>query len=257
MGHCGAPWIGFAATGMPSALGPADQMRKGRIVFVAALEREVAPLLRIWKCRVVERDGHRYRLFENGEAALICGGMGPEAARRATETVIQEVGPVRIVSVGFAGALDAELKVADIVEPAVVINSHDGVRTEIGCGRYALVSYPTVVGKQQKRKLREAYGAALVDMEAAAVAQGAQARGIEFAAIKVISDDAEFTMPEMDRFVTRGGQFREARFALHVAIRPWLWAATIMLARNSERASRALCSAISDYLKRDNLALPA
>ena len=77
-----------------------------RIAIIAAMEREVRPLIRSWKVRMIEHSGRRHRLFEKGDAALICGGIGAEAARRATEAVIREVNPARVISVGFAGALD-------------------------------------------------------------------------------------------------------------------------------------------------------
>ena len=222
-----------------------------KIAIIAAMEREVRPLTRRWKFRTLEYGGRQYRLFENGDAVLICGGIGAEAARRATEAVIQEVRPVRVVSVGFAGALDSTLKVADMFEPRTVINVADGVRSETGSGQGMLASYATVAGKEQKRLLGTAYGAAAVDMEAAAVAQGAQVRGIEFAALKAISDAADFLMPATERFVSGEGRFRTANFALHVAVRPWLWKSTIALSRNSARARRALCAAIEGYLKRE------
>jgi adenosylhomocysteine nucleosidase len=224
-----------------------------RIAIIAALEREVAPLIRDWNSRVLRSAGRNYRLFENGNTFLICGGIGGEAARAATEAIIREVSPSRLVSVGFAGALDPALKIGEVVEPATVINANDGVHTQTGCGKEVLVSFSGVVGVEQKRKLREAYAAALVDMEAAAVAQGAAARDIEFGALKVVSDDAEFAMPDVARFITREASFRQGAFALHVAIRPWLWKMTIALARNSGRASQALCRAISDYLKREQV----
>lgn len=224
-----------------------------RIAFVAALEREVAPLIQTWRTRTVERDGRQHKIFENGEAVLICGGIGAEAARRATEAIIRQSAPSRIVSVGFAGALDPALKVGDVIEPGAVINGNDGSRTNAGSSDYALVSYPAVCGREQKKKLREAFRAALVDMEAASVGQGAEARGLQFGALKVISDDAELTMPDVQRFVSRDGEFRVAAFALHIVIRPWLWASTIAMARNSARASRALSVAIEDYLKRESV----
>jgi adenosylhomocysteine nucleosidase len=226
-----------------------------RIAIVAAMEREVKPLIRNWKVRTLEHGGRQYRLFENGDAAVICGGIGAEAARRATEAVIQEARPVRVISVGFAGALDATLKVADVFEPRTVINASDGARTETGSGQGTLVSYTAVASREQKQRLGTAYGAVAVDMEGAAVAQGAQGRGVEFAALKAISDAAEFSMPATEQFVSSDGQFRRAKFALHVAVRPWLWAATIALARNSARASRTLCAAISSYLERENVNL--
>lgn len=199
----------------------------------------------------MEHGGRQYRLFENGDAALICGGIGAEAARRATEAVIREVHPRRVISAGFAGALDASLQVGDIFEPRTVINTADGARTEVGWGRGILVSCAEVAGKEQKIRLSQAYGASAVDMEAAAVAQGAEARGVEFGALKVISDAADFSLPALHRFVAVDGTFSSGRFAGHVALRPWLWGTTIALARHSAKASGALCGALASYLGRE------
>jgi adenosylhomocysteine nucleosidase len=228
-------------------------MPRKKIALIAAMEREVRPLIRSWKVRTIEHDGRRYRLFENGEAALVCGGIGAEAARRATEAVIREVNPARVISAGFAGALDGSLEVGHVLEPRTVINAADGVRTEVGSGEGILVSSATVAGKEQKIRLHKAYGADAVDMEAAAVAQGAQARGVEFGALKAISDVADFSLPALDRFVADDGRFRSLRFACHVALRPWLWRTTMALARNSSKASHALCGALENYLGREKL----
>jgi adenosylhomocysteine nucleosidase len=223
-----------------------------RIAIIAAMEREVRPLIRDWKRRPMEHGGRRYRLFENGEAALVCGGIGAVAARRATEALIREVNPTRVISVGFAGALDASLQVGQVLEPRTVINAADGVRTEVGSGEGILVSSATVAGKEQKSRLGKAYGASAVDMEAAAVAQGARARGIEFGALKAISDAADCSLPAMERFVADDGSFHSVRFACHVALRPWLWRNTIALSRNSAKASHALCGALASYIARQS-----
>jgi adenosylhomocysteine nucleosidase len=223
-------------------------MPRKKIAIIAAMEREVKPLIQNWKMRMIEQERRRYRLFESDEAALICGGIGAEAARRATEAVIQEVKPLRVISVGFAGALDGALQVGQVLEPRAVINAADGVRTDIGSGEGILVSSATMASKEQKARFRKAYGGSAVDMEAAAVAQGALARGVEFAALKAISDDADFSLPALDAFVAGDGSFRSAKFAFYVAPRPWLWLTTIALARNSFKASRALCQALASYL---------
>jgi adenosylhomocysteine nucleosidase len=231
-------------------------MSEKKIAIIAAMEREVWPLIRRWKVRTIEHAGRQCRLFENvfanGEAALICGGIGAEAARRATEAIIREVSPTRALSVGFAGALDPSLRVGDVLEPRTVINAADSARIEIESGEGSLVTSATIASKDQKTRLAKSYSAAAVDMEAAAVAQGAAARGVEFAALKAISDAVDFNMPaRMDRFVAADGKFRSAKFAIHVALRPWLWASTIALARNSAKASRALCNALATYLDRE------
>jgi adenosylhomocysteine nucleosidase len=222
-----------------------------KIAIIAAMEREVRPLIRSWPVRIVEHSGRKYRLFEKDNVALICGGIGSAAARRATEAMIEEVKPSRVISVGFAGALDSSLRVADIIEPRIVINAADGVRNEIGLGAGTLVSSATVAGQEQKAQLAKAFGASAVDMEAAAVAQGAQALGVEFAALKAISDAVDFSLPAIERFVADDGSFHVASFACHVALRPWLWMKTLALAQNSSKASEALCGALAGYLGRE------
>jgi adenosylhomocysteine nucleosidase len=224
-----------------------------KIAIIAAMEREVAQLVRNWKVREISHDGRRYRLYESGDAALVCSGIGPEQGRRAAEALIQEVRPARIMSVGFTGGLDASLKVGDIVEPNIVVNGADGSRTNTGRGSGILVSSAAVVDRDQKSRLAKAYGAIAVDMEGAAVAMAAQAHGVGFAALKAISDELDFAMPPVNSFVSARGEFRSARFAVHVALRPWLWGRTIALAWNSVRASRSLCSAIEAYLKTQHL----
>ncbi len=225
-----------------------------KFAIVAAMEREVAPLIQDWKVREIEHSGRRYRLFESGDSVLICGGIGVDAARRATEAVIQEAHPVRVLSVGFAGALDSTMKVADVLEPRMVVNAADSARIDTGLGYGTLVTYEAVSDRDQKKRLAKAYGAVAVDMEAAAVGQGAQARGVEFTALKAISDAIHFSMPPTERFISSDGQFRSARFAMHVAVRPWLWSRTITLGRNSAKASRALCEAIDAYIGRGSFA---
>jgi adenosylhomocysteine nucleosidase len=220
-----------------------------RIAIVAALEREVAPLIRDWQVRAVEHDGRRYRIFEKGNAAVICGGIGAEAARRATETMIQEFRPSEILSVGFVGALDPALRVGEMIAPQIIINASDGVRTDVGAGHGTLVSFGAVAGREQKEKLRQAYAASTVDMEAAAVAQGAALRGVRFGVLKFVSDEAHFVMPPLGKFVSTDGRFQTTRFALHLVARPWLWATAIGLARNSARATRSLCGALEHYLE--------
>ena len=216
-----------------------------RLAIVAALEREVRPLIGRWHVTEKEHSGRHFRFFENGNKVLICGGIGAEAARRATEAILALYAPGAVCSVGFAGALDPALKVAHILHPHIVINASDASRTDTGTGEGTLVTFSSVASPEQKAKLRHSYSAAAVDMEAAAVARAADARGVRFAVVKVISDEFDFTFPSTERFIDANGQFLEARFALFAAVRPWLWPQVVRLARNSSRASRALCNALT------------
>jgi adenosylhomocysteine nucleosidase len=213
-----------------------------KVAMVAALEREVHALVKRWRGIEREHEGRRFRFFEGDDAVLVCGGIGAQAARQATEAVIALYQPELVRSVGFAGALDSRLKVGEIFSPSRVIDAKDGSSIETGTGFGVLVSAATVVGTEQKAKLAEAYGAQAVDMEAAAVARGAQARGVRFMAVKAISDESDFAMPPMDRFIGVDGHFCAPTFAASVAAQPWLWPKVFQLARNGAKASRALCA---------------
>lgn len=221
-----------------------------RVAIVAALEREVRPLVKHWRVTEQEHHGRQFRFFENGEFVLVCGGIGFDASRRAAEAVIVLYGPGMVYSAGYAGALDPRMRVGDIVRPARVVNAGDGSSVQIAGGEGVLVSYPAVASPEQKAKLHESYQAQAVDMEAAAVARAAEGRGVSFSALKIISDEFDFAFPSTERFVDSEGRFHEMGFASFVAVRPWLWLPVMRLARNSARASRILCEQIWK-LKRD------
>jgi hypothetical protein len=72
---------------------------------------------------------------------------------------------------------------------------------------------------------------------------------VEFAVVKVISDEFDFRFLSTERFVDSNGQFLEGRFAWFAAWRPWLWPQVVRLAGNSNRASHALC----DWLRKMNV----
>lgn len=217
-----------------------------RVAIVAALEREVRPLVKEWRVSDKEVAGRRFRFFEKDDLVLVCGGIGAEAARRAAEAAIANYAPKLVYSAGFAGALVPGLKVADIVQPQRVVNASDGSSVNLDGGEGVLVSFGSVASPAQKTRLRDSFAAQAVDMEAAAVARAAEARGVGFAVVKVISDEFDFGFPSMERFVDSNGRFLERRFAWFAALRPWLWPQVARLARNSNRASRALC----DWLRK-------
>lgn len=242
---CAVQWIGSGPTGMP------------KVAIVAALEREVRGLIR--NSRRIEREyqGRRFAFFERDEVVVVCGGIGAEAARRASEAVIALFGSALVLSVGFAGALDASLHVGDVFLPSLVIDARDGSRIATGDqgGDGVLVTFMAVAGVEQKAKLAEAYRAKAVDMEAAAVLAAAQAHGIAFGVIKAISDECDFEMPATARFISPEGRFKTGSFVLFAVLRPWLWTRVAALARNSNRAGKVLGAHLAAYVERSRAGL--
>ncbi len=123
-----------------------------RVAIVAALEREVRPLIKNWRVSEKEIDGRRFRFFENDDFVLVCGGIGAEAARRAAEAVIAIYAPGLVYSVGFAGALDPALKVGDVVQPRRVVNAGDGSSVNLDQGEGVLVSFGSIASPAAEGK---------------------------------------------------------------------------------------------------------
>src|SRR5258707_12550593 len=153
-------------------------MQNVRLAIIAALDREIQPLVRGW-----QRTGVGYR---QDDTLVVAGGIGYEAARRAARAVVKEFRPQMLVSAGFAGALIGTLKVGNVLLPNVIIDGRNGMeyRCNFGegiLGGGILVSAAQIAGpgsgNDSKRELAGKFHALAVDMEAAAVAEVAQEEG--------------------------------------------------------------------------------
>jgi len=214
------------------------------IAVVVAMRREVAPLLR--RLRGERADGIEFFEFENAVVAV--GGIGRIAAWSAAEAVVARYSPAMLISAGIAGALTVTLKVGDIVRGSEVVDADSGARFMASGGESVMVTVSSVSGPADKRMLADRYKADVVDMESAAVAAVAREHGIEFSAIKAISDELEFEMPPMAGFVDGNGKFETARFAAYVAVRPQWWSTVRKLAANSNTASMNLSHAVKHLI---------
>jgi adenosylhomocysteine nucleosidase len=222
-----------------------------KIAIVAAIERELWPLIKRWPTTKLEHEGREFTFYESDYAVAVCSGMGAEYGRRAAEAIIVRYSPELLISAGVAGALVPELHAGDTVFPALVIDAGDGSRHETSIkdaalsktplARTVLVSSPVVAGTAQKRQLAKSYGAHVVDMEGASVARAAQVHNLPFIAVKAISDDVNFEVVELNDFI-RDGEFRTKLLMFHLIPRPWLWLKMIRLARNTQLASHNLCA---------------
>lgn len=215
------------------------------VAIVAALAREVAPLVREWT-RHESLLG--VALWSKGSLVVSCAGMGPDRVALAVQAALK-LRPVRtLYSVGLAGACNLALTPGDIVRTGGVIDARSGERFGEDTPGATLVTSATLAGVREKRRLRESYGAVAVDMEAATVARLARAHGLDFRAVKAISDGVDFELEDLARFATADGQFRENAFALHAAVRPALWPRLFTLAANSRRAVAALTRELHSQL---------
>jgi len=226
------------------------------VAVVAALEREVQPVAKRWAARERDHDGRRFKFFENAGVALVCGGIGREAAARATKAAIALYQPELVISAGFAGALMSHLAAGEWVLPALVVDARDGSRVETDIAKtglaktaarhLVLVTTDEVVNPERKAVLARSYAAQAVDMEAAAVAQVTRAQGLHFLVVKAISDEAGFEMPPIGQFIGAEGDLNFWGLVAYAGPRFWLWPQLVRLARNSRVAAGALCCWLED-----------
>ena len=216
-----------------------------RIAIIAALPREIAGLV-----RGVPADAglklvgvHLYRVHGG---VVVAAGMGEERAAVAVEAVLAEGDVGMLVSAGLAGSCAAEASVGSVMEAGVVVDARTGER--FGVGGVTLATTETIASVGEKARLREVFGASMVDMEAATVARIAEERGLGFRAIKGVSDAHDFELSSMAKFAGKRGSFRTGAFAAHTAARPWTWGKAVMLGRGSARALAGLEVALKAVL---------
>ena len=211
---------------------------------------ELKPLVRGWKHERVDGvDVWKHR--DDNLYVAACAGAGQAAATRAF-AVVERDAPVDLVfSYGWVGALREDVTVGGAYNAAGVLDSRTGerFRCEAGAGEEWLVTSPIVADEGEKRRLAAAYGAGLVDMEAAAIARLAQMRGIPFYCIKGVSDGPGARLPDFNRFIGADGRFELARFVLFAVVRPKYWPELIRMGENSRKASEAMAMAFSEFLE--------
>lgn len=175
---------------------------------------------------------------------VVCG-VGPKHARRHTRFLLQTRPPEAIWSVGVAGALSPDLKIADAMVADEILNWDTRERAVVGetlrtddnerqrllaalekeagtphAGRQ-LQSDGCLGDPDLKREAFEKTGAVAVEMESWAIADVARQHGVPFASLRFISDRANEPL-ELDptAFVRADGSVSIPRALKYMARRP-------------------------------------
>ena len=184
------------------------------------------------------------------DVVLLQCGMGPERAAQAVLWLGQHYQLAGVLSVGFAGALQAELRPGDALLVTNICAQDDvacaaspaagrGIRTDARLAHIAamavaqaavvshagtLLSTTAVVAQAAvKQELGQHSGALAVDMESYSVGQMAAQRHIPFAVLRTIFDTAAETLSlPVTTCTTADGSLRPLRLVGCLACQPWL-----------------------------------
>jgi len=208
-------------------------------LMVGAEEREFEGILkRAGDVRALPWRGaafSRQAAWKNRRWFLIANGPGPRLVKRALN---QKPDVDRILSIGFCGALDPALRIGDIVVSGEVPK---GLQASFVQGDVVSVDRVAFTA-QEKCELRAATGAAVVEMESAAVAQKAREWNVPFGCVRVVSDVAGDDLPlDFNRYRDAEGRFERTRIALAALGRPFtVLPRLVRLDRDCRRAAERL-----------------
>ena len=188
-------------------------------------------------------------------------GVGPKRASIALGRFLQTHQVKKILAFGYAGALDPDLKIGDLLAArrVVCIGERAAPGTPLECmeseGSWELptkdlacfepgircgdvLTSPFVIGDpEHKELLRSRFKTAAVDMETGAFARVASAAGVPFSAIRAITDEVEDSFLSPLSYPARTGTVRAAQVLLagHWVRRYRDWTERASVARKSLR----------------------
>jgi adenosylhomocysteine nucleosidase len=192
-----------------------------------------------------------------GDHDVVCAvsGMGYRAAYAAATALISFYRPAWLISAGLCGALDENLRLAQVVTGREVIQVETGERFAAQAwaeDAVRVVSQDRIASTASEKQQLSKHGE-IVEMEAAAAAKAAARGEVSFACVKSVSDLASegFTI-DINRFRREDGTLK-ASAATWSAIRsPFSGVPELIsLYRRSRMAARRL----SDYLEGELLGL--
>ena len=142
---------------------------------------------------------HKVAARHPGVVTLIVG-IGRENAEKSVRRFLTAGSPKLVLTCGFAGGLNPDLKIGDIVfEPAeTAANNQELIANLIAAGAKPVKVFCAdriAITVAEKKTLRAETGADAVEMESAAIHAVCAERGIPCVTVRVISDTAHEALP--------------------------------------------------------------
>jgi adenosylhomocysteine nucleosidase len=214
----------------------------GMLSFTHGRKRTVAPLEWVYSGTL-----GRY------EVLFATHGAGWKRAAAAVDAAYSTFRPDAVISTGFCGALDPQLRVGDAVVGTVVAGpdrsySVQSARAGAAHGTGVVSSIDHVARTVEEKRALRASGASVVEMEAAGVAERAEALHLPFYCVRAVTDSASEDMAnDFNAALRADGHFDTMLIFRHALSRPVARIPELLrLRRNCERAARTLGEFFAD-----------
>ena len=207
--------------------------QSGLVLLLGAFGQEIDGLRRNLRVeKITCKQGFElYRgNYENQDVLLVRTGMGKERAENATNFVLENYPVTAIVSLGFAGRLNPELEIGDVIlcstlysengsdqnDPKAEPYTSDASLIALASEGLADLDVNYLIGTsvsvlelecdlEKQQELAETFHADVVEMESYWIAKIAADHGILFIAIRSISDSGNDIQP-FDQILSEEGE---------------------------------------------------
>jgi len=187
--------------------------------------------------------------FDGGCKVLITG-MGRRNTSTRFEQELKHFHPERVITCGFAGALNPNLRIGDLIFDADFDSGMSEPLLALGAshGRF-YCSTRVAVSVAEKGELRRSSGCDAVEMESAVIRTMCRDRGIPSATLRVISDAAGEDLPlDFNALMTADQKISMTRLSLALLKSPGSIPRLMELQRNTRMAARRLADALNGLL---------
>ena len=192
-------------------------------------------------CFAVPLEAKPFLEFAQGrnDLRVLLTGIGMRNAERAIREVMKCQRPARVFTCGFAGALNPQLKIGDLVTN-LEVPLPGTQRVIFTCAARVAIT------AAEKSALRAHTGADAVEMESAVIENVCRESRVPCVTLRVISDTAGENLPlDFNALMTGEHEISSSKLALAILKSPRSIPALVRLGRNSAFAAGRLATVLA------------
>jgi adenosylhomocysteine nucleosidase len=226
--------------------------------ILVAMREELQPLRRHWNLDWTGPGDFLSGRWAGLRLQVALSGVGRQRAEAGVEKLLRYGKPDLLLSIGYSGALQPELRAGTCILADEVLSGEASWQTGPmsalerqfhgwQVGRVLCVD-EVVLGKSELAGRFP--GALAVDMESAAVACAAAGAALPWRALRVIVDDLQTELPlDFARCLNEDGQMHPGKLAREIARKPHRIPHLLRFSGHADRARRSLVENASRYLE--------